>query len=254
MKAYIITGTSRGIGHALAHRALSEPAVVHGIARDQSTELEEAAERTHGTGLVQHRYDLAATEGIPDLADHILADIVSRSMAVDALVLVNNAGVLGPIGPVEDLSPHELSTHIGVNVTAAMQLTASVLRAAENLKVPKTVVNISSGAATTAYAGWSAYCTSKAAIEMFTRVLAFEHAADTEFRAVAVAPGVVDTEMQAVIRDTDESRFPHRSKFVELKETGRLSDPEKVAELILQAAFDTEIESGASVDVRTRYG
>jgi hypothetical protein len=60
--------------------------------------------------------------------------------------------------------------------------------------------------------------------------------------------------MQALIRSTSQNRFPNKPKFVDLKESGKLSDPARAAGLVLRAARDTAVESGSCVDVRRLYG
>jgi benzil reductase ((S)-benzoin forming) len=269
MKRYIITGASRGIGKALALHALTQDAIVHTVARHTSAALEKAAGSSPAR-LTQHSFDLSRVERVPELAQHILgsdgavattgdgpADPGAQARP-DAVILINNAGMLEPIGPAVELSPTDLATHVSVNLTALMQLTASVLSLTQEQaragQASRTVVNIGSGAARRPYAGWAPYCSTKAAVEMFTRVLAAEHADEPGFRAVTVAPGVVDTEMQALIRETEERRFPDRPKFIELKESGKLYTTEYAAELVMRAVFDPDIESGESVDVRKRYG
>ena len=207
---------------------------------------------TPGRDLTQHEFDLQDVAKIPGLVDDIFSSAGGSS--IEEAMLVNNAGVLEPLGPVRELSTAALSTHVAVNLTGLMQLTASFLAATNTVASPRTVVNISSGAATKPYEGWGAYCATKAAVEMFTRVTALEEGENGDVRIVAVAPGVVDTDMQALIRRTPEEKFPHRPKFVDLKESGRLADPAVAASLVLRAARDPEVESGSCVDVRKLYG
>jgi benzil reductase ((S)-benzoin forming) len=250
MRLYIITGSSRGLGLAIAHQAVSEGALVHTISRHRNDELEHAASDA-GARLTQHELDLQNVAKIPELVDDIISSAAGST--VEEALLVNNAGVLEPLGPVRELSTAALSTHVAVNLTGLMQLTASFLAATSTVAYPRTVVNISSGAATKPYEGWGAYCATKAAVEMFTRVTALEEGDQRGVRVVAVAPGVVDTDMQALIRRTPEEKFPHRPKFVDLKESGKLADPAVAASLVLRAARDPEVESGSCVDVRKLY-
>ncbi len=257
MRLYIITGSSRGLGLAIAKLALEDDTLIHTVSRHRNDELENAASES-GSQLTQHEFDLQDVERIPGLVDEIISSAQAagggEGGAVEDAMLVNNAGVLEPLGPVRELSAGALSTHVAVNLTGLMQLTASFLSATSAAAYPRTVVNISSGAATKPYEGWGAYCATKAAVEMFTRVTALEEGERGDVRIVAVAPGVVDTDMQALIRRTPEEKFPHRPKFVDLKESGKLADPAVAASLVLRAARDPEVESGGCVDVRKLYG
>lgn len=251
MSLYIITGSSRGLGLAIARQALEDGALVHTVSRHRNEELDRAASET-GAQLTQHEFDLQDVARIPELLEEIISSAGDSSP--EEAMLINNAGVLDPLGPVRELTPAPLSTHVAVNLTGLMQLTASFLSATRRATYPRTVVNISSGAATKPYEGWGAYCATKAAVEMFTRVTALEEADRGSARIVAVAPGVVDTDMQALIRQTPEEKFPHREKFVDLKESGKLSDPAVAASRVLRAARDPAVESGSCVDVRKLYG
>jgi benzil reductase ((S)-benzoin forming) len=257
MRLYIITGSSRGLGLAIAQLALQENALVHTVSRHRNDELDHAASDA-GTQLTQHEFDLQDVEHLPALVNNIISSAGSAGdadgNAVEEAMLVNNAGVLEPLGPVRELSAAALLTHVSVNLTGLMQLTASFLSATNTAAYTRTVVNISSGAATKPYEGWGAYCATKAAVEMFTRVTALEEGNRGNVRIIAVAPGVVDTDMQALIRRTPEEKFPHRPKFVDLKESGKLADPAVAASLVLRAARDPEVESGSCVDVRKLYG
>jgi benzil reductase ((S)-benzoin forming) len=254
MHLSIITGTSRGLGEALARATLAPDVALHTVSRRSNPALGEAA-REAGARLVEHELDLRETHRIPAL----VAEILAGEHGIESATLINNAGVLEPIGPVRDIAPDALATHIAVNLTAVMQLTGSFLSRTRETTYPRTVVSISSGAASKPYEGWGPYCATKAGLELFTQVTALEEAAaggenGRPARILAVAPGVVDTDMQGLIRQTPQERFPNKPKFVDLKESGRLADPARAAELVLRAARDPALESGSCVDVRTLYG
>lgn len=254
MHLSIITGTSRGLGEALARATLAPETVLHTVSRRGNPALREAAKEA-GARLVEHELDLRETQRIPALLAEILAD----DRGIESATLINNAGVLEPIGPARDIVPDILATHIAVNLTAVMQLTGSFLSRTREAHYPRTVVSISSGAASKPYEGWGPYCATKAGVELFTQVTAMEEAGAAggdgpAARILAVAPGVVDTDMQSLIRQTPRERFPNKPKFVDLKESGRLADPARAAELVLRAARDPSLDSGSCVDVRTLYG
>src|SRR5690606_39916440 len=94
--------------------------------------------------------------------------------AVPRFVLVDNAGAIEPIGLVESLQAAPLSRSLQVNLGSAMLLSAVFLAATEPLDAERRILNISSGAARYPVAGWSAYCSAKAALDMFTRCIAAE--------------------------------------------------------------------------------
>ena len=110
---------------------------------------------------------------------------------------------------------------------------------------------LSSGAAKTAYAGWSSYNAGKAAVEHWVRTVGAEQEERTGAgcRVIAVAPGVVDTAMQTEIRATDEQDFPAVGRFHELKQTGALSTPADAATGIW-SLLDRPFPNGSCVDLR----
>jgi NAD(P)-dependent dehydrogenase (short-subunit alcohol dehydrogenase family) len=115
-----------------------------------------------------------------------------------------------------------------VNVGGVIDGSATFARRARGWPPARRVlVNISSGAARSVYAGWSVYGATKAAVEHFTEILDVE---EPDLACFAVAPGVVDTGMQAQIRTHDEATFPAIDKFRRLHETGAWNSPAWVAD------------------------
>ena len=105
------------------------------------------------------------------------------------------------------------------------------------------LINVSSGASTSAYHGWGAYCAGKAGMEHLTRVIDVEERA-SGLRAYSIAPGVVDTDMQAAIRASSVERFPDRPRFDRRKAEGDFNSAEYVADRMLAVAFDPEAAPG----------
>ncbi len=105
----------------------------------------------------------------------------------------------------------------------------------------KTIINISSGAGIKAYQGWSAYCASKAAIDMLTKVTALEN---KDYAVLGIRPGIVATNMQKQIRNTDKKDFIIVDRFVELYENKQLSNPLEVAQKIYKITIKNKFNSG----------
>ena len=120
---------------------------------------------------------------------------------------------------------------INTNLLAPMYLTNAFVSAYKDSKAKKIICNISSGAASKPMEGWGEYCSTKAAIAMFTMVAAKE-SSNSRFRFFSVAPGIVDTQMQEEIRQANELDFPQIERFKSYKEKGDLSSPELVASKI----------------------
>jgi NAD(P)-dependent dehydrogenase (short-subunit alcohol dehydrogenase family) len=162
--------------------------------------------------------------------DRFCDDVVARLGRID--LWVNNAGLLAPIAPLREADPAELRANVEANVLGVLYGSAAFARHVRSRPGGGTLVNISSGAATTPYEGWAAYCASKAAVDHATRVVAAEEA-DAGLRAFAVAPGVVDTEMQAAIRATPVERFPSVERFHEMKRADAFNSPAWVTDHIV---------------------
>lgn len=191
-----MTGASRGLGEGLVAAFAAAGHEVHGFARSSGVDVTD-----------------------PEAVERFAADV---GAPID--LWVNNAGVLGPLGPV---SAVEFRQTLEINVLGVVHGTQAFLRH----RAPGGVlVNISSGAATTPYEHWGPYCASKAAVEMLTEVTVLEGHA----RAYAVSPGLVDTEMQAELRRT---AFPGRERFVRAREAGAFNSPAWVARHLLDVAF-----------------
>ncbi|NOX90074.1 MAG: SDR family NAD(P)-dependent oxidoreductase [Calditrichaeota bacterium] len=150
--------------------------------------------------------------------------------------LIHNAAVLEPVKPLSEISLEEWRGHFAVNLEAPVFLTQKLL---PRLKKGSRILHISSGAARHAYAGWGAYCSSKAALYMVYQVLNQELNEKGIFVG-SVRPGVVDTPMQNQLRKTKREVFPAIDRFLQLKEEGKLIPPEKVAEFIADVLIKTD--------------
>lgn len=214
----IVTGHSRGLGAAIAAELLARGARVLGLARQGNPALAAA----HPGALTEVALDL----GDPEALAAWLAGPMLRAFASGAgpLLLVNNAGTVAPIGPAGTLAPPDIARAVALNVAAPLMLADAVIALGGT---DRRVLHISSGAARNAYAGWSVYCATKAALDHHARAVAAD--ARPGLRIESLAPGVIDTDMQAAIRATTEAQFTMRDRFVGLKETGGLATPEDCA-------------------------
>jgi NAD(P)-dependent dehydrogenase (short-subunit alcohol dehydrogenase family) len=224
-KTAVITGASRGLGAGLAGRFLERGLNVAVCAR-QCPEILGDPDRI-----------LAKTADVTDPAAmaRLCADAVGRFGRVD--LWINNAGLLAPIGPLRDNDPAEVARHIEVNVLGVFYGSQAFVRHVRQRGGDGVLFNISSGAARSAYAGWSAYCAGKAAVDRLSESLALEET-DSGLRVHAVAPGVIDTDMQTMIRQCTPEQFPRVQKFLDLKAKDGFSSPAFVADRMLELAFD----------------
>jgi benzil reductase ((S)-benzoin forming) len=232
----VITGASRGIGAGIAVRFAGA-----GLRLGLCARTEPAVPGTDGTGegagaggadtVVTAAVDVTDAAAV----DRFAAGVVAAFGRID--LWINNAGLLGPIGPLRDLDPAEMGANVEVNVLGVLHGSAAFSRHVRSRSGGGVLVNMTSGAASNPYAGWVAYCASKAAVDHATRVIALEEA-DAGLRAYAVGPGVVDTDMQTLIRATPADRFPAVERFHRLKAEERYNSPAWVADHILRLLVD----------------
>lgn len=233
--AAIVTGHSRGIGEAVADRLLALGVRVFGVSRHGNTELV----RRHSGLLQEAGLDLGDGAAVA----HWIANGVLGRFIADAkrALLVNNAGVIQPIGPLETQDPALVARAITVNVAAAFMLSAAFVQATSEI-AERRILHISSGAGRKPYAGWSIYCSTKAAMDHHARCVALDRT--PRLRIASVAPGVVDTEMQAEIRASTDESFPDRPRFVQMHRDHALPTPERtggrVADYLLSEVFGAE--------------
>ncbi len=232
----VITGGGSGIGRALAQR------------------LAEAGHRVMVAGRRREALEDTAA-GHSDI-EPVVADVstpAGRSAIVTAVgdrhvrFLVHNAGVLTPVGPLSEVTLEDWRHSQAVNVEAPLFLTQALLDALTEGRV----LHVSSGAAHREMPGWGAYCASKAALHRVYTVLREELRAQG-IAVGSVRPGVVDTDMQTLIRAQSAADFPAVERFRALKAQGELEPPERVAAFIeaLLTRTDPERFGAEEWDIR----
>lgn len=226
----IVTGGSRGLGKAL---------VDAWDTREWSTfEFSRS-----GTGFNHMPVDFAELDATLPVLEAQLQTLARTAWS--RVVFVNNAGKMTPIGQVRSLTDEQVARNLEVNLMSGIRMMSLFVRAFRESRAEITLVNISSGASSKGYAGWSLYCAAKAGLENFIRALAAEQAgARHPITCINIEPGVVDTDMQAEIRDAGADAFPEVARFIELKRSGKLRSPKSVAQAILEIV-DGKPENGA---------
>ena len=224
MRKAVISGHSRGLGYALAEHYLRAGWAVFGLARGR-------ADLRPSENLFQAELDLSDAGLLAQkLSDGLVADFIRDA---DEL-LINNAGTTAPNALLGRQGPSEIVRAVALNVTAPLLLSDYLLSARPD-GVHLKIVHIGSGAGRREYAGWSVYGAGKAALDRHALCAAAEgHPA---FSIACIAPGVVDTEMQREIRNTDCRDFPLQPRFRALKDGAKL-----------QSAADTAAKIAAMIE------
>lgn len=239
MNVYVITGASKGIGYELAKQLSEEGHFVVGVARTEG-ELD-------GVKFIQA--DLSETEKLESLMNEIIAEAPQKSIS---FTLINNAGIVDPIGLIGSVNAEQLTKAIAVNLTAPMIISNAFISKLKNFEGNKRIVNISSGAGRNAYEGWGTYCATKAGLDHFSRVVAIEQLnVENPVEIVSIAPGIIDTGMQETIRSSNEDSFPLLEQFIDYKEQGLLSSAEQTAQKIISFMEKENFkDAGPIVDIR----
>jgi len=232
MHLYIVTGSSRGLGAALAEQLAQPGNAVIGIARGLNPAMK-------------------AEQWTVDLADPLPAAVrlqawLRANSGWDSATLINNAALLSAPGPLAASGLAQLSAALRVGLEAPTLLSRVFL--AETAGVPaRRILNISSGLGRRAMAGSAAYCAIKAGLDHLSRALALEV---PEVGVVSLAPGVIDTDMQVQLRGADPSHFPEQARFQGLKDGGQLQTAEATAASIIQFLARPDFGKTIVADIR----
>lgn len=200
----IVTGASKGIGEAAA-RTLSACGAKVVLAARSVGKCEAIAEeiKTAGGQALAAECDVADYAAVSALVEKTSEDFGPTS------ILINNAGVIEPIGSILDCDPADWAANININLLGVYHCTRAALR--DLMHRDGVIINISSGAAHNALEGWSAYCSGKAAVAMFTQATALEYGAHG-VRVYGFAPGTVDTDMQVTIKASGINRVSQMNR------------------------------------------
>ena len=220
-KVVLVTGGAHGIGHGVVGafaRAAASVAVadIDGVAAAKTAaEIEEAT----GTPVSPIQLDVRKAASVMAAVDAIVA----RFGRID--VLVNNAGIY-PNSPVLEMDEAEWDAVFATNIKGAFLVARAVARVMVERGEGGRIVNVSSGAAVSGRVGGAHYCSSKAALNMFTRVLAIE-LAPHRITVNAVAPGLIEVERNA------ELAPEYVESILRTLPAGRIGQPADVANAVL---------------------
>ncbi len=227
-KTALITGSTKGIGLGIAHAYAREGAwVVVNSRNAQDCEKVTAQIRADGGHAFAIAADLSRSDEVRRLAREATEALGGR---VD--ILVNNAGE-PRVAPSSELAEADYRYALDLNLTAYFILSQEVARGMLARR-EGSIINISSITGTIAFPQRLAYCVSKAGVNMLTKVLAIEWAAQG-VRVNAIAPGYIKTEL---VRTLSERKIVDEAGLARRTPMGRLGMPEEVAEAAVFLASD----------------
>lgn len=232
----LITGNSAGLGLAFTKNLLEKGNRVYGFSR-RGCDFEHA--RLHDACI-----NLADIDSVKSSLTALLTGVTSLEL------VVLNAGILGEIETMQQIKMDSLKTLMDINVWSNKRVLDFLYESEIEVKQ---VVAISSGAAVNGNKGWGAYSLSKATLNMLVKLYAAEH---TQTHFIALAPGLVDTQMQDYLCDpdwVDESQFPSVKKLRAARGTQAMPTPAVAAENMISIfpQLKSEIASGEFIDMRS---
>ena len=225
-KNILITGCSSGLGLALTNYYLQKGFKVYGISRNKP--------EIQNQNFIHISFDLSKILEIKTSLTTILKEIKN----LDLVFL--NAGMLGKIKILQELSIEEMQEVYNLNVYANKELLDILMQ----IDV-KNIFIISSGASKTGYKGWGSYSLSKAGVNMLVNLYSNEI---PNTKIIALAPGVIKTPMTDYIRfEIDKNIFPSAKKL----NAGSIQTPSETA-IKIDAFINRihEFETGSFMDIR----
>lgn len=240
-KIAIITGGNSGIGRATARLFAAEGAVVIIAARRSEKLGRVAGEITKEGGEC-----LAVTTDVSkrEQVDHLVRTVLNRYGRID--ILVNNAGILPPPAPIVETEEVDWDQVFGVNTKGVYWTTQAVWPTMEQQR-GGVIINTASVIAFRGVAGMSAYCASKAATVMLTRVLALE-GAPLGIRVNCVCPGFIDTPMNDWLGSLQPDREQWLNEMISQIPMQRSGSPDEIARASLfLASSDSSFITGQTI-------
>ncbi|KAI9497156.1 hypothetical protein BDB00DRAFT_805224 [Zychaea mexicana] len=227
---FLLTGASRGIGKATALAALTTfNARVVAVARNADL-LKELQSEADKLGKADSLVVVAGDVTDIQIVKQSVALAIEKWGQLDAIIA--NAGVVQPLASVADVSIEEFKRSFDINFFSIVSL---IQEALPHLRKSKgSIIMVSSGAASRGYLGWAAYGSSKAAMNHLASTLSAE---ESDVTSIAIRPGIVDTDMQSVLRaEGKESMKDDHQKFIDLYNSGALVRPEQSGHVLAALA------------------
>ena len=247
-RLYILTGASRGMGAAMAEQLLAPEVTLLCISRRTQPGLAERAVAT-GAHLLQWQRDLADPGPVATALEDWLGSLTGSHFA--QAHLINNAGVISRIGPIDQSDNADLQQALRVGLEAPVLLSAAFLRGTLHWRAERRILNISSGLGRRAMAGSATYCAAKAGLDHVSRAMALDEAGRPNgARIVSLAPGVIDTDMQVQLRSADPAGFPDQAMFLALKEQQQLNSTAGAARQVISYLHRADFGQTVIADVR----
>lgn len=245
----IVTGATGGLGREISKSILEQQGKLVFVARDteKSNLFEQEIDEIHIDSFYKINVELQLKEDL-HLLEKFLVELFANIKDIEEVFLFNNASTIEPIALIEDVSFDEISKALTINIASAFALTSMLLRLKDKAGIRKiNIINISSGVSINPVKGWSAYCISKAGLNMLSKCIASEYSNPAVF-SLSINPGPINTNMQEKIRNADTDKIPATKKFETMYFEGKLQQPEDVTEKIFRVLASNDFSNGDFID------
>ena len=230
-KTALITGSSKGIGKELSLLLLEKGYTIFGYSRTNSIRHK---------NFHFNQIDLSSIQNLESIN-------FPKIDEDEHVCLINNAGEIGEIDKFGNKKTNDIINEFNLNTVAPSIISNSFIRSYQDQSNYPIIINISSGAALRPIESWGTYCQSKAALDMLTKIINQEH---NYIKAYSIYPGVVDTEMQKKIRDTDIEKFALKDVFVEYFRNNELVDPKIISKKIYHILSNLDLFEDNMISLR----
>ncbi|MCZ1267841.1 MULTISPECIES: SDR family oxidoreductase [Paenibacillus] len=217
-KVAIVTGSSRGIGRAIAEQLAelgADVVINYASSPDKAEQVADIA-RQKGVRAITVQADLARKEDV----ERLFSETISQLGKVD--ILINNAGIMKTT-PLADVTEEEFDQQFAINVKGTFFACQQALK---HMEEQGRIVNFSTSVTGQMFPGYSVYAGTKGAVEQITRQLAKEFGS-RQITINAVAPGPVNTELFSVGKTEQQLEGLRK-----MNAFGRLGEPEDIANVI----------------------
>lgn len=244
----IVTGGTGGLGKALSNFILESGGNVLFVGRNSEkiSDYENSLKRKFISSFHKIQADLNVENDLNSIGSKI-NKIISSKSDIDEIYLFNNASSIDPISLIGDVKFDDISNALILNIASAYTLSSLLLNIKKSNNIPYLkIINISSGVSINPVKGWSAYCISKAGLNMLSKCISVE--SDENVFSLSINPGAIDTGMQEKIRNADDAMIPATKKFETLYNEGKLQKPKDVADKLFRILGSNFYSNGDFID------
>jgi benzil reductase ((S)-benzoin forming) len=247
----IVTGGTGGLGRSISDAVLSAGGKLLFVARDSNKIIayQNSLNEENRRSLFTINADLSRKSDIDNFKKYLI-DLLSSYKDINEIFLFNNASTIDPIALIADVDFEGISSALTLNIASAFALSSIVLEIQRsNISYQVNIINISSGVSINPVKGWSAYCISKAGLNMLSKCIANEDEnCLNKVVALSINPGPIDTAMQRKIRTANAENIPATKKFETMFSEGKLQNPDDVARKLFRILKESKYSSGDFLD------